>query len=192
VGSSSTTHISPASSPSPTSREHSKLAEGQPRRQAIGAEATGVLSSRVGYTGGDVPNATYRNHGTHSEAFEIGFDSEQTSSPRSGFEVAMDLGWIVTMASPTNPSDRVTPSCSRPRERCRPPLVRLSRPSLPARPEDRATPGARGGRHSRKGNRERPGRSERGDRPMPPLPPTRPQDGVSNRGQPPTRLPPGV
>ena len=34
----------------------------------------GVLSSRVGYSGGDVPNATYRNHGTHAEAIEIVFD----------------------------------------------------------------------------------------------------------------------
>ena len=34
----------------------------------------GVLSTRVGYTGGDVPNATYRNHGTHAEAVEIVFD----------------------------------------------------------------------------------------------------------------------
>ncbi|MGA0598372.1 peptide-methionine (S)-S-oxide reductase MsrA [Enterovirga sp. CN4-39] len=34
----------------------------------------GVLSTRVGYTGGDVPNATYRNHGTHAEAIEIIFD----------------------------------------------------------------------------------------------------------------------
>ena len=39
----------------------------------------GVLSTRVGYTGGDVPNATYRNHGTHAEAIEIVFDPEQTS-----------------------------------------------------------------------------------------------------------------
>src|SRR2546423_11697185 len=39
----------------------------------------GVLSTRVGYTGGDVANATYRNHGTHAEAIEIGFDPEQTS-----------------------------------------------------------------------------------------------------------------
>ncbi|MCZ7588538.1 MAG: peptide-methionine (S)-S-oxide reductase MsrA [Gaiella sp.] len=39
----------------------------------------GVVSTRVGYTGGDVPNATYRNHGTHAEAIEIVFDSEQTS-----------------------------------------------------------------------------------------------------------------
>jgi peptide-methionine (S)-S-oxide reductase len=39
----------------------------------------GVLSTRVGYSGGDVPNATYRNHGTHAEAVEIVFDPEQTS-----------------------------------------------------------------------------------------------------------------
>jgi peptide-methionine (S)-S-oxide reductase len=39
----------------------------------------GVLSTRVGYTGGDVPNATYRNHGTHAEAIEIVFDPRQTS-----------------------------------------------------------------------------------------------------------------
>ena len=38
----------------------------------------GVLSTRVGYTGGDVPNATYRNHGTHAEAIEITFDPEKT------------------------------------------------------------------------------------------------------------------
>lgn len=34
----------------------------------------GVLSSRVGYSGGDQPNATYRNHGSHAEAIEILFD----------------------------------------------------------------------------------------------------------------------
>ena len=39
----------------------------------------GVISSRVGYSGGDVPNATYRNHGTHAEAVEIVFDPAQTS-----------------------------------------------------------------------------------------------------------------
>ena len=33
----------------------------------------GVVSTQVGYTGGDVPNATYRNHGTHAEAIEIVF-----------------------------------------------------------------------------------------------------------------------
>ncbi|MBU3076770.1 peptide-methionine (S)-S-oxide reductase MsrA [Sphingomonas quercus] len=34
----------------------------------------GVVSTRVGYSGGDVPNATYRNHGSHAEAIEIVFD----------------------------------------------------------------------------------------------------------------------
>lgn len=36
----------------------------------------GVLRTRVGYSGGDVQNATYRNHGTHAEAVEIVFDPE--------------------------------------------------------------------------------------------------------------------
>ena len=39
----------------------------------------GVLSTRVGYSGGDVPNATYRNHGTHAEAVEIIFDPAKIS-----------------------------------------------------------------------------------------------------------------
>jgi len=39
----------------------------------------GVLGTRVGYTGGDVANATYRNHGTHAEAIEIVFDPARTS-----------------------------------------------------------------------------------------------------------------
>lgn len=39
----------------------------------------GVVSTRVGYSGGDVPNATYRNHGTHAEAVEIIFDPSQIS-----------------------------------------------------------------------------------------------------------------
>jgi peptide-methionine (S)-S-oxide reductase len=39
----------------------------------------GVISSRVGYSGGDVPNATYRNHGTHAEAVEIIFDPAHIS-----------------------------------------------------------------------------------------------------------------
>ncbi len=34
----------------------------------------GIIGTRVGYTGGDVPNATYRNHGTHAEGIEILFD----------------------------------------------------------------------------------------------------------------------
>ncbi|MCY4315175.1 MAG: peptide-methionine (S)-S-oxide reductase MsrA [Roseovarius sp.] len=39
----------------------------------------GVLKTRVGYTGGDVPNATYRNHGTHAEGIEIIFDPQVTT-----------------------------------------------------------------------------------------------------------------
>ncbi|MEU5790503.1 peptide-methionine (S)-S-oxide reductase MsrA [Micromonospora purpureochromogenes] len=39
----------------------------------------GVLATRVGYTGGDVPNATYHHHGTHAEAIEIVYDPEKLS-----------------------------------------------------------------------------------------------------------------
>ena len=39
----------------------------------------GVISTRVGYSGGDVANATYRNHGTHAEAIEIIFDRDTVS-----------------------------------------------------------------------------------------------------------------
>ena len=41
----------------------------------------GVLRTRVGYSGGDVPNATYRNHGTHAEALEVEFDPVRTPPP---------------------------------------------------------------------------------------------------------------
>ncbi|HJW46689.1 MAG TPA: peptide-methionine (S)-S-oxide reductase MsrA [Lysobacter sp.] len=39
----------------------------------------GVISTRVGYSGGDVPNATYRNHGSHAEAVEIVFEPARIS-----------------------------------------------------------------------------------------------------------------
>jgi peptide-methionine (S)-S-oxide reductase len=39
----------------------------------------GVISTRAGYSGGDVPNATYRNHGSHAEAIEIVFDPSKMS-----------------------------------------------------------------------------------------------------------------
>ncbi len=39
----------------------------------------GVLATRVGYTGGEVKNATYRNHGNHAEGIEILFDPDVTS-----------------------------------------------------------------------------------------------------------------
>ncbi|MEV7176532.1 peptide-methionine (S)-S-oxide reductase MsrA [Kitasatospora sp. NPDC093679] len=38
----------------------------------------GVVSTRVGYTGGEVPNATYRNHGDHAEAIEVVYDPART------------------------------------------------------------------------------------------------------------------
>nr|WP_314140934.1 peptide-methionine (S)-S-oxide reductase MsrA [uncultured Rhodococcus sp.] len=38
----------------------------------------GVISTRVGYTGGEVPNATYRNHGNHAEGLEVVYDPTQT------------------------------------------------------------------------------------------------------------------
>src|SRR4029453_14718731 len=42
----------------------------------------GVISTRVGYSGGEVPNATYHNHGTHAEAIEINFDPAKISYRR--------------------------------------------------------------------------------------------------------------
>ena len=42
-------------------------------------KAPGVISTRVGYTGGEVANATYRNHKGHAEAIEIVFDPDQIS-----------------------------------------------------------------------------------------------------------------
>jgi peptide-methionine (S)-S-oxide reductase len=39
----------------------------------------GVVSTRVGYSGGDVPNATYRDHGTHAEAIEVTYDPNTIS-----------------------------------------------------------------------------------------------------------------
>ncbi len=39
----------------------------------------GVVSTRVGYTGGEIPNATYRNHGNHAEGLEVIYDPTQTS-----------------------------------------------------------------------------------------------------------------
>ena len=43
---------------------------------------TGVISTRAGYAGGNTPNATYRNHGTHAEAIEIIFDPDKLSYRR--------------------------------------------------------------------------------------------------------------
>jgi methionine-S-sulfoxide reductase len=43
------------------------------------AQPPGVVHTRVGYTGGDVPNVTYRTHGSHAEAIEIQFDPTRLS-----------------------------------------------------------------------------------------------------------------
>ena len=47
--------------------------------QDLARRMPGVLRSRVGYTGGDVANATYRNHGTHAEGIEVVFDPARLS-----------------------------------------------------------------------------------------------------------------
>ncbi len=47
--------------------------------QELIRKQAGVLSTRVGYTGGDVPQATYRNHGDHAEAIEVIFDPQVIS-----------------------------------------------------------------------------------------------------------------
>ena len=54
---------------------------------------SGVESTRVGYTGGDVPQATYRNHGSHAEGIEIVFD------PRSDF-ISPDPGILLPDSRP--------------------------------------------------------------------------------------------
>jgi peptide-methionine (S)-S-oxide reductase len=59
----------------------------------------GVEETRVGYTGGDVPNATYRNHGTHAEAIEITFDPEQISFRRL-------LEFFFQIHDPTTPNQQ--------------------------------------------------------------------------------------
>ncbi|MGZ5323469.1 MAG: peptide-methionine (S)-S-oxide reductase, partial [Solirubrobacterales bacterium] len=47
--------------------------------QELLRDREGVISTRVGYTGGDVPNATYGNHEGHAEAVEIVFDRDRIS-----------------------------------------------------------------------------------------------------------------
>ncbi|GJE62617.1 peptide-methionine (S)-S-oxide reductase MsrA [Methylobacterium trifolii] len=57
----------------------------------------GVVSTRVGYTGGDVPNATYRDHGTHAEGIEILFDPARTNFRRM-------LEFFFQIHDPTTPN----------------------------------------------------------------------------------------
>ena len=86
----------------------------------------GVISTRVGYTGGDVPNATYRNHGTHAEAIEIVFDPDRLSfrqllefffqihDPTTRNRQGNDVG---TRRSPTSRPRACGPAASSPRWR---------------------------------------------------------------------------
>ena len=57
----------------------------------------GVVSTRVGYTGGDVANATYRNHGTHAEGIEVVFDPAQMTYRRL-------LEFFLQIHDPTTPN----------------------------------------------------------------------------------------
>src|SRR6202021_519683 len=61
----------------------------------------GVISTRVGYSGGDVANATYRNHGTHAEAIEIVFDPERLSY-RKLLEFFFQIHAPTTLTRPGN------------------------------------------------------------------------------------------
>jgi peptide-methionine (S)-S-oxide reductase len=67
-----------------TSTEHAVLAGGCFwGMQELFRRHPGVVSTRVGHAGGDVPNATYRNHGNHAESIEIIFDPDRISYRRS-------------------------------------------------------------------------------------------------------------
>ena len=59
----------------------------------------GVISTQVGYTGGDVDNATYRNHGTHAEAIEITFDPQKIS-----FRTLLEFFFQISRSNNARPS----------------------------------------------------------------------------------------
>ena len=64
----------------------------------------GVISTRVGYSGGDVPNATYRHHGTHAEAIEIVFDPARISY-RTLLEFFFQIHYPTTLNRQGNDND---------------------------------------------------------------------------------------
>jgi peptide-methionine (S)-S-oxide reductase len=47
--------------------------------QALFRDLAGVVDTRVGYSGGEIPNPTYRNHGAHAESIQIEFDPDRVS-----------------------------------------------------------------------------------------------------------------
>ena len=65
--------------------------------QELVRDQPGVLSTRVGYSGGDVRNATYRNHGTHAEAIEVIFDPAKITYRRL-------LEYFFQIHDPTTPN----------------------------------------------------------------------------------------
>lgn len=77
----------------------------------------GVLSTRVGYTGGTVPHATYRNHGYHAEAVEITFDPARISfdsCSSSSFRFTTRRRAIATVTTSARAIGiGPTPSCNR-------------------------------------------------------------------------------
>ena len=76
--------------------------------QELLRERPGVVSTRVGYSGGDVANATYRNHGTHAEAVEIVFDPAKISGNVGNlavFDVAEEPQFFYRYKFPTKVID---------------------------------------------------------------------------------------
>ena len=69
----------------------------------------GVINTRVGYAGGDVPNATYRNHGSHAEAIEIEFDAHVAFDHKDSLR---SREFIISWLTPTPHATAVYASCS--------------------------------------------------------------------------------
>ena len=113
----------------------------------------GVISTRVGYSGGEVPNATYRNHGNHAEAIEIIFDPKiisyrqllefffQIHDPSTRNRQGNDRGASYRSAI-------FTPATSRSGPRWTPSPTSMRQASGPARSSPRWRPPARSGRPS--------------------------------------------
>ena len=113
----------------------------------------GVISTRVGYTGGDVPNATYRNHGTHAEGIEIIFDPARISYRRI-LEVFFQIHDPTTLNRQGNDVGMSYRSaiyyCSRRKRtrRCAPSPMSRPAASGPARSSPRSNPSAISGRRN--------------------------------------------
>ena len=67
----------------------------------------GVISTRVGYSGGDVKNATYRNHGTHAEALEIIFDLVKHEGLCMGGSTGINVAGAIRLAREIGPGKTI-------------------------------------------------------------------------------------